>query len=137
MTNPAKLMPEGFTWGAATASYQIEGSVTADGRGPSIWDTFSATPGAVRHGDTGAIACDNYQRWESDLDLLTDLGVKGYRFSLAWPRILPDGTGEVNQAGLDHYRRLVDGLLERNITPAVTLYHWDLPQPLQDKGGWA
>lgn len=132
----AKLMPEGFVWGAATASYQIEGSVTADGRGPSIWDTFSATPGAVRHGDTGAIACDNYRLWESDLDLLTDLGVTAYRFSLAWPRILPDGVGEVNQAGLDHYRRLVDGLLARDITPAVTLYHWDLPQPLQDKGGW-
>ena len=130
-------MPDGFLWGVATAAYQIEGSIAADGRGPSIWDTFSATPGAVRHGDTGAIACDHYRRWESDLGLLTDLGVGGYRFSIAWPRILPEGTGPVNQAGLDHYRRLVDGLLDRGITPAVTLYHWDLPQTLQDAGGWA
>ncbi|HET6504478.1 MAG TPA: GH1 family beta-glucosidase [Amycolatopsis sp.] len=132
----ARNMPEGFVWGVATASYQIEGSVAADGRGQSIWDVFSATPGAVRHGDTGAIACDNYRRWEQDLDLLSELGVSAYRFSLAWPRILPEGTGKVNQSGLDHYRRLVDGLLARNITPAITLYHWDLPQVLQDKGGW-
>lgn len=129
-------MPEGFTWGVSTAAYQIEGSIHADGRGLSIWDVFSATPGAVRHGDTGAIACDHYRRWESDLGLLGELGVSAYRFSLAWPRILPEGTGEVNQAGLDHYRRLVDGLLDREITPAITLYHWDLPQALQDKGGW-
>ncbi|WP_435158748.1 GH1 family beta-glucosidase [Amycolatopsis sacchari] len=132
-----RAMPEGFRWGVATASYQIEGSVDVDGRAPSIWDTFSATPGAVRHGDTGAIACDHYRRWQEDFGLLSELGVTSYRFSLAWPRIVPDGTGAVNQAGLDHYRRLVDDLLERGIEPAVTLYHWDLPQALQDKGGWA
>ncbi|GHF41198.1 beta-glucosidase [Amycolatopsis bartoniae] len=131
-----RAMPEGFRWGVATAAYQIEGSVSADGRGPSIWDTFSATPGAVRHGDTGAIACDHYRRWKQDFALLSELGVSAYRFSLAWPRILPEGTGQVNQSGLDHYRRLVDDLLARGIEPVVTLYHWDLPQALQDRGGW-
>ena len=129
-------MPDGFLWGAATASYQIEGAVDADGRGPSIWDTFSARPGTTRHGDTGAIACDGYRRWREDLKLVTDLGLSAYRFSLAWPRIVPAGRGPVNQAGLDHYRALVDALLEAGVTPAVTLYHWDLPQPLQDEGGW-
>ncbi|MGH8870229.1 MAG: GH1 family beta-glucosidase [Actinomycetes bacterium] len=138
MTGTRARMPEGFLWGAATASYQIEGAVDEDGRGPSIWDTFSATPGAVRHGDTGAIACDHYHRWETDLDLLTSLGLSAYRFSIAWPRVQPDGCGEVNQKGLDFYARLADGLRDRGIEPVATLYHWDLPLPLQeDSGGWA
>ncbi|HTT59018.1 MAG TPA: GH1 family beta-glucosidase [Acidimicrobiales bacterium] len=128
--------PPGFVWGTATASYQIEGAVEADGRGPSIWDTFSHTPGAVRNGDTGDIACDHYHRVDEDLDLLADLGVSAYRFSVAWPRVQPLGSGSVNQAGLDFYRRILDGLLERDIAPTVTLYHWDLPQPLEDRGGW-
>jgi beta-glucosidase len=133
---PARF-PDGFLWGAATASYQVEGAVDEDGRGPSIWDAFSATPGAVRHGDTGAIACDHYHRWESDLDLMSALGLGAYRFSVAWPRVQPDGSGAVNARGLDFYRRLVDGLLERGIEPMPTLYHWDLPLPLQEKdGGW-
>lgn len=131
------IFPDGFLWGAATAAYQIEGAVTEDGRGPSIWDTFSHTPGATYRGDTGDIACDHYHRWKSDLDLLTDLGVGTYRFSVAWPRVQPAGSGAVNQAGLAFYDRLVDGLLERGIEPMVTLYHWDLPQALQDLGGWA
>jgi beta-glucosidase len=131
-----RRMPDGFLWGAATSAYQIEGAVDEDGRGPSIWDTFCARPRAVRHGDTGAITCDHYHRWREDLDLLTELRLSAYRFSIAWPRIHPTGRGAVNQPGLDHYRRLVDTLLERSITPAVTLYHWDLPQPLQDAGGW-
>jgi beta-glucosidase len=131
-----RRMPEGFLWGAATAAYQIEGAVNEDGRGRSIWDTFCAQPGAVRHGDTGAIACDHYRRWQQDVDLISDLGLSAYRFSIAWPRVLPTGRGQVNQAGLDHYRRLVDALLERDIVPTVTLYHWDLPQALEDAGGW-
>jgi beta-glucosidase len=129
--------PPGFLFGAATAAYQIEGAADEDGRGPSIWDTFSRVPGAVTHGDTGATACDHYHRVEADLDLAAHLGLTAYRFSIAWPRIIPDGTGPVNQKGLDFYRRLVDGLHARNIEPVATLYHWDLPQPLQDAGGWA
>ena len=129
--------PPGFQFGAATSAYQIEGAADEDGRGPSIWDTFAAVPGAVRHGDTGAIACDHYHRAEGDLDLLAGLGLTGYRFSIAWPRVIPDGRGAVNQKGLDFYRRLVDGLLARGVQPMATLYHWDLPQPLQDAGGWA
>jgi beta-glucosidase len=130
--------PEGFLWGAATAAYQIEGAVDEDGRGPSIWDTFSHAPGAVLRGDTGDIACDHYHRWEQDLDLLVDLGVNSYRLSIAWPRVVPTGSGAVNEKGLDFYDRLVDGLVERGIAPMVTLYHWDLPQALQDAGGgWA
>jgi beta-glucosidase len=129
--------PDGFLWGAATAAYQIEGAVHEDGRGQSIWDTFAHTPGAVLRGDTGDEACDHYHRWPADLDLLTSLGVGAYRFSVAWPRVMPDGSGAVNRAGLDFYDRLTDGLLERGITPMVTLYHWDLPQALQDRGGWA
>ncbi len=128
--------PPTFHWGAATASYQIEGAVTEDGRGPSIWDTFSATPGKVVNGDTGAVACDHYHRWPQDLDLMQSLGIQAYRFSVAWPRVIPAGRGDVNAPGLDFYDRLVDGLLERGIEPHVTLYHWDLPQPLQDAGGW-
>lgn len=128
--------PDGFLWGAATAAYQVEGAVHEDGRGPSIWDVFSHTPGRVIHGDTGDVACDQYHRLEADLDLLVELGIPAYRFSVAWPRILPSGHGAVNQRGLDYYARLVDGLLERSITPMLTLYHWDLPQALQEAGGW-
>jgi beta-glucosidase len=128
--------PENFLWGTATAAYQVEGAVSEDGRGRSIWDTFSHTPGKVLHGDTGDIACDQYHRLEEDLDLMADLGMQAYRFSVAWPRIQPDGSGRANQPGLDYYRRLVDGLRERSIEPMLTLYHWDLPQTLEDAGGW-
>jgi beta-glucosidase len=123
-------------WGAATSAFQVEGSTTADGRGPSIWDTFAATPGRISDGSTGDPAADHYRLWESDLDLIADQGLAAYRFSVAWPRIQPTGSGAVNQAGVDFYRRLVDGLLDRGIHPAITLYHWDLPQALQDAGGW-
>jgi beta-glucosidase len=128
--------PDDFLWGAATASYQIEGGVSEDGRGPSIWDTFAHTPGKVYRGDTGDIACDHYHRLEEDLDLMAELGLKAYRFSVAWPRIQPDGSGVANQKGLDFYRRIVDGLRDRSIEPMLTLYHWDLPQALEDRGGW-
>jgi beta-glucosidase len=128
--------PDGFLWGTATASYQIEGAVNEDGRGTSIWDTFSHTPGKVFHGDTGDIACDHYHRLEEDLDLMASLGIKAYRFSVAWPRIQPEGSGPANRKGLDFYRRLVEGLRERDIEPMLTLYHWDLPQALEDRGGW-
>jgi beta-glucosidase len=128
--------PEGFLWGTATASYQVEGAVGEDGRGTSIWDTFSHTPGKVYRGDTGDIACDQYHRLEEDLDLMAGLGLKAYRFSVAWPRIQPEGSGAANQRGLDYYRRLVDGLRSRSIEPMLTLYHWDLPQALEDRGGW-
>lgn len=130
------MFPDGFLWGSATAAYQVEGAVTADGRGTSIWDTFSHSPGKTWHGDTGDIADDQYHRLDDDLDLLAELGLRAYRFSVAWPRVQPKGSGPVNQAGLDYYRRLVDGLNRRSITPCLTLYHWDLPQPLQDAGGW-
>jgi beta-glucosidase len=129
--------PDGFLWGAATAAYQIEGAADADGKGPSIWDTFTHTPGKVWHDDTGDVACDSYRRYPEDIAMLQRLGVGSYRFSLSWPRIQPDGRGQANQAGLDYYSRLVDALLDKGITPMVTLYHWDLPQALQDKGGWA
>jgi len=129
--------PPGFTWGAATAAYQIEGAPAADGKGPSVWDTFSHTPGKTRGGDTGDIACDSYRRYAEDADLLSELGLSSYRFSISWPRILPSGDGPVNQAGLDHYRAVLDALAERGIDAAVTLFHWDLPQALQDRGGWA
>src|SRR5258708_15260549 len=128
--------PNTFLWGVATAAYQVEGAVQEDGRGRSIWDTFAHTPGNVFHGDTGDIACDQYHRLDADFDLLVKLGIPAYRFSVAWPRIIPTGRGAVNQAGLAYYRRLVDGLLQRGITPVLTLYHWDLPQALQDEGGW-
>ncbi|MEU4641284.1 GH1 family beta-glucosidase [Micromonospora sp. NPDC023814] len=128
--------PENFVWGAATAAYQIEGAATDDGRGPSIWDTFSRTPGKVHHGHTGDVACDHYHRYADDVALMAELGLKAYRFSVAWPRIQPDGTGPVNPRGLDFYDRLTDSLLDRGIDPIVTLYHWDLPQNLQDRGGW-
>src|SRR5262252_55568 len=129
--------PDGFLWGAATAAYQIEGAPDADGKGPSIWDTFSHTPGKVFHGENGDVACDSYHRYPEDIAMLQRLGVGAYRFSLSWPRIQPDGRGPANQQGLDYYHRLVDALLEKGITPVITLYHWDLPQALQDKGGWA
>jgi beta-glucosidase len=128
--------PKGFLWGAATAAYQIEGSWDKDGKGESIWDRFSHTPGRIDNGETGDIACDHYQRLTQDLDLMKSLNLKAYRFSISWPRIYPEGKGQINQRGLDFYSRLVDGLLERNITPFATLYHWDLPQALQDAGGW-
>jgi beta-glucosidase len=129
--------PDGFLWGTATAAYQIEGAVTEDGRGPSIWDTFSHTPGKTFHGDTGDVATDSYHRYPEDIAMLRRLGAGAYRFSLAWPRVQADGRGSANQKGLDYYSRLVDMLLENGITPVVTLYHWDLPQALQDEGGWA
>ncbi|SNS54154.1 beta-glucosidase [Streptosporangium subroseum] len=128
--------PADFVWGAATASYQIEGAAKEDGRGLSIWDTFSGTPGKVAGGDTGDVACDHYFRYADDVRLMSDLGLAAYRFSVAWPRIQADGTGLVNSRGLDFYSRLVDKLLEAGITPYVTLYHWDLPQALEDAGGW-
>ena len=131
-----RQFPEGFVWGAATASFQIEGASTEDGRGPSIWDTLCAKPGAILDGSDGTVACDHYHRWESDLDLLRDLGLSAYRFSIAWPRIKPQGNGTVEERGLAFYDRLVDGMLERGIEPNATLYHWDLPQALEDKGGW-
>jgi beta-glucosidase len=128
--------PDGFAWGTATASYQIEGAVDEGGRAPSIWDTFSHTPGAIENGDTGDVADDHYHRYVEDVGLMAGLGVGWYRFSLAWPRLIPQGTGAINEQGLDFYSRLIDELLERGIKPWVTLYHWDLPQALQDQGGW-
>ena len=132
----AARFPPGFAWGAATAAYQVEGAVGADGRGSSIWDTFAHLPGRVHGGDTGDVACDHYHRWRQDLDLMAEIGLRAYRFSVAWPRVQPAGEGPANAAGLDFYDRLVDGLLERGIEPWVTLYHWDLPQALEDRGGW-
>lgn len=132
----ARTFPDRFIWGAATASYQIEGAVREDGRSPSIWDTFSHTPGKTWNGDTGDVACDHYHHVEQDVALMRELGLDAYRFSIAWPRIIPDGTGAANQAGIDFYSRLVDTLLTNGITPVVTLYHWDLPQVLEDRGGW-
>jgi beta-glucosidase len=128
--------PADFVWGASASSYQIEGAVDADGRGQSIWDVFSHTPGRVKGGDTGDVACDHYHRWREDLDLLARGGFNAYRFSTAWPRIMPAGAGAVEQRGLDFYDRLVDGLLARGVKPWLCLYHWDLPQALQDQGGW-
>ncbi|MEU7482250.1 GH1 family beta-glucosidase [Lentzea sp. NPDC042327] len=128
--------PAGFRWGVATSAYQIEGAAALDGRGPSIWDTFAAVPGAVANGDTGDVAADHYHRWAEDVRLLVDLGVDAYRFSVSWSRILPEGRGRVEQRGLDFYRRLVDTLRDNGIEPFVTLYHWDLPQALEDRGGW-
>lgn len=128
--------PKDFTWGTATASYQIEGAANEDGRGVSIWDTFSKTPGKVKNGDTGDVACDHYHHTKEDIQLMKRLNISAYRLSIAWPRIFPQGRGIVNEAGLEFYDRLVDELLEADITPYVTLYHWDLPQSLQDEGGW-
>jgi len=132
----ASAFPPTFLWGAATSSYQIEGATREDGRGPSIWDQFSATPGAVYQGHTGDIAADHYHRMQDDVNLMAEMGLGAYRFSIAWPRILPEGTGEVNERGLDFYDRLVDALLAKGIRPLVTLYHWDLPLALHERGGW-
>ncbi|MBE3584218.1 MAG: beta-glucosidase [Limnochordaceae bacterium] len=129
--------PRGFRWGTATASYQVEGAVSEDGRGESIWDRFSHTPGKTANGDTGDIACDEYHRYPEDIEHMKRLGVSSYRFSIAWPRIFPTGRGQPNLKGLDYYRRLVDALRAVAIEPVATLYHWDLPQALQEKGGWA
>jgi beta-glucosidase len=126
-----------FVWGAATAAFQVEGATSADGRGESIWDRFATLPGKVVNGDTGEPACEHYYRWREDLDLMRSLGLQGYRFSIAWPRVQPFGRGPANRKGLDFYRRLAEGLRERAIAPLATLYHWDLPQALQDEGGWA
>lgn len=128
--------PSNFVWGVATASYQIEGAWDEDGKGESIWDRFSHTPGKIMNGDTGDVACDHYHRWQEDIRILKMLGVDAYRFSLSWPRLLPEGRGKINEKGLEFYDRLVDGLLESRIDPWATLYHWDLPQALEDKGGW-
>ncbi|HEX7949982.1 MAG TPA: GH1 family beta-glucosidase [Candidatus Limnocylindrales bacterium] len=135
-SSAARTFPADFLWGAATASYQIEGGVADGGRTPSIWDTYSRTPGRVVNDDTGDVAVDHYHRWRWDLDLLRDLGVNAYRFSIAWPRVQPGGSGPFNPVGLGFYSQLVDGLLERGISPIATLYHWDLPQELEDAGGW-
>lgn len=132
----ARTFPTDFTWGAATAAYQVEGAVGEDGRGPSIWDTFCHTPGRVAGGDTGDVACDHYHRYREDVALLRDLGLGAYRFSVAWPRVQPNGSGPANPAGLAFYDRLVDELLAAGIEPWTTLYHWDLPQALEDDGGW-
>ena len=129
-------LPRDFVWGAATASYQIEGATHEDGRGESVWDRFCATPGKVRNGDDGSIACDFYHRYRDDIGLMRELDIDAFRFSVAWPRILPQGRGQVNEAGLDFYDRLVDELLGNGITPFVTLFHWDTPQTLEDAGGW-
>jgi beta-glucosidase len=128
--------PSDFIWGAATASYQIEGAAFEDGRGESVWDRFSATPGKVRGGDSGAVACDFYHRYRDDIRLMKDLGLDAFRFSISWPRVIPEGRGAVNPAGLDFYDRLVDELLANDIEPFATLFHWDTPQSLEDAGGW-
>ena len=144
LTDPITLTPRtratlatDFTWGVATSAYQIEGAASADGRGPSIWDTFSHAPGNTVRGETGDVACDHYHRWSEDVALMAGLGVDAYRFSISWSRVQPLGHGAWNEAGLAFYDRLVDGLLARGIRPSATLYHWDLPQGLQDRGGWA
>ena len=127
--------PTGFLFGAATAAYQVEGAASADGRGPSIWDTFSHTPGRVLGGETGDVAIEHYHRYREDVALMADLGLQAYRFSIAWPRVQPNGRGALNQAGVDFYSRLIDELLAAGIEPWPTLYHWDLPQPLEDVDG--
>jgi beta-glucosidase len=135
-TTGVLVLPAGFRLGVATSAYQIEGATGEDGRGESIWDTFTRRPGTIRHGENGDRAIDHYHRLEEDLGHIADLGASDYRFSIAWPRIMPAGTGAINPAGLDFYDRLVDGLLARGVRPVPTLYHWDLPQPLEDRGGW-
>src|SRR5438034_8363683 len=137
--HPAQLgmFPPEFLWGTATSAYQIEGAVHEDGRGPSIWDTFAHTPGNIKDGTTGDVAIDHYHRYKEDVQLLKALGTRAYRFSIAWPRVFPSGTGPPNPKGLDFYNRLIDELIAHGIEPFATLYHWDLPQALQDKfGGW-
>ena len=135
--HPRHRFPPDFVWGVATSAFQIEGAATADGKGESIWDRFCRQPGAIADGSNGDVACDHYHRLDADLDLIAGLGVDAYRFSMSWPRVQPDGRGAVNEAGLAFYERLVDGLLARGIKPYLTLNHWDLPQALQDAGGWA
>jgi beta-glucosidase len=136
MPDHSPTFPRDFVWGAATASYQIEGAANEDGRGESVWDRFAATPGKVRNGDSGAVACDFYHRYPDDIRLMRELGIDAFRFSIAWPRVLPEGRGTVNQKGLDFYDRLVDELLANGITPFATLFHWDTPQVLDEEGGW-
>jgi beta-glucosidase len=135
-TATPRSFPKGFLWGSATASYQVEGAVNEDGRGPSIWDTFSHTPGKTNNGDTGDVADDHYHRYKEDVQLMKDLGLKTYRFSVAWPRVFPQGSATPNPKGLDFYNRMLDELLAAGIEPYCTLFHWDLPQALEDKGGW-
>lgn len=136
MTSPPYRFPDGFHWGAATSAYQIEGSPLADDAGPSIWQRFAHTPGMMVNGDTGDVACDHYRRYKDDVRLMRTLGLQGYRFSINWARVLPEGIGRVNPKGLDFYSRLVDELLENGIVPNATLFHWDLPAALDDRGGW-
>ncbi len=128
--------PEGFLWGTATAAYQVEGAASEDGKGESIWDRFCRVPGAILNGDTGDVACDHYHRWKEDVEIMREMGLRSYRFSASWPRVLPQGRGKVNRKGLDFYDHLVDALLAAKVQPALTLYHWDLPQALQEAGGW-
>ncbi|TET07715.1 glycosyl hydrolase family protein, partial [Candidatus Aerophobetes bacterium] len=137
MTEKIAKFPHGFIWGTATAAYQIEGAWNEDGKGESIWDRFCRIPGKVQDGDRGDIACDHYHRYRDDIKLMRALSLNAYRFSIAWPRIFPQGKDRINQRGLDFYERLVDELLDAGIEPFVTLYHWDLPQALQEEGGWA
>src|SRR5690349_10200190 len=132
----ATTFPAGFTWGVSTSAAQIEGAAEADGKGPSIWDIFARQPGRIADGGTPEIACDHYNRWQEDVDLMRGLGIGAYRFSIAWPRVMPDGIGRQNEKGWAFYDRLVDGLLEAGIKPMPCLYHWDFPQALQEKGGW-
>src|SRR4051794_38356896 len=136
MTTPSYRFPEDFAWGAATAAAQIEGAASEDGKGESIWDRFASVPGKVANGDTPATACDHYHRFEADAALMAELAIRNYRLSNAWPRIFPTGDGPVNDRGLDFYDRLIDALLAAGVTPWVTLFHWDLPQALEDRGGW-
>ena len=136
MTTSERPFPPGFVWGAATAAFQVEGAPDVDGKGLSVWDTFTRVPGAIADGAMADVACDHYHRYPADIALLGELGLSAYRFSISWPRIQADGTGPANQKGLDHYRRVVDACLENGVTPYVTLYHWDLPQALEDHGGW-
>jgi beta-glucosidase len=134
--DPARQFPEGFYWGTATSSYQIEGAWNEDGKGLSIWDTYAHTPGKIKNGDTGDVANDHYHRYKEDVALMESIGANAYRFSISWPRIFPQGMGAPNPKGLDFYNRLVDELKSAGIEPFPTLYHWDLPQALQDNGGW-
>ena len=133
---PTVDLPKDFLWGCATSAYQIEGAWNEDGKGPSIWDRFSHTPGKIKNGDTGDVACDHYHRYREDVAIMKELGLRSYRFSISWPRVFPTGKGGINRKGLDFYNRLVDELLSAGIVPFPTLYHWDLPQALQDEGGW-
>src|SRR5262245_38837551 len=135
-SSSAREFPNGFYWGVATAAYQIEGAWNEDGKGPSIWDTYAHTPGKIKNADTGDVANDHYHRYQDDVKLMKELGATAYRFSISWPRIFPKGTGQPNTKGLDFYSRLVDEMKAAGIEPFATLYHWDLPQALMDKGGW-